>query len=103
MDRFEYKVLATRGELRAAWFDGSRRLGTWDELEAILNRYAAEGWRLVAHAMGIGMSRVILERPRQPREALPADAPEGRGDELAAGLAAFPIVLRVRRRRRRSG
>lgn len=87
MERYEYKVLVTRGDVRIGWFDGEERLGSRHDLEEILNRYAANGWRLVAHAMGAALSRVILERPHQPPEVLPALEPAGRGDELAPALA----------------
>jgi hypothetical protein len=78
VERYEYKVLITRGDVRVAWFDGEQRLGGRHELEEILNRYAADGWRLVSHAIGVALSRIILERPYRPPVPPAGGAPRPR-------------------------
>ncbi|MHB8522272.1 MAG: DUF4177 domain-containing protein [Limisphaerales bacterium] len=49
MDKFDYKVLASRraGVLKGAWFDGDEELAP--EIDSkLLTRYGEDGWELVA-------------------------------------------------------
>jgi hypothetical protein len=85
MERFEYRVLVGRASgLGSAWFWGSERLGGSDDLELILNQQSVLGWEFMTLAMGPSSSRIVLRRPAQGGELLPAAEPEGRGDELSA-------------------
>ena len=80
MQRFEYTVLVFKPlGVGNAWFEDDERLGDAGDMKAILNRYAARGWRLVTNTYGGGWASMILERPYQPDEVVPADRPEGRG------------------------
>jgi Domain of unknown function (DUF4177) len=83
MQRVEYKVLRTRG-MASRWHDDEQLLGDFEEMERILNEYAAAGWELFSHTCTeSGYHFLILERPFEPREVLPAAIPEGRGDEIS--------------------
>ena len=82
MQQVEYTTLIYRGLGQGrAWFAEGERVGTWEELTPILNRYAARGWRLTAVGGGSEVPFIILERPFEGSALVPADAPIGRGDE----------------------
>lgn len=83
MQYFEYTTLVFK-PLGAGngWYVGDERLGDGKEADTILNRYASRGWRLVSTAAG-GWILLLLERPHQPGEVVPAERPEGRGNEVS--------------------
>jgi hypothetical protein len=83
MQRFEYTVLVFKlvGSGKG-WYEDDERLGDFTDAKVILNRYAARGWRLITHTYYAGgWGAMILERPYQPGEVVPANPPTGRGDE----------------------
>lgn len=82
MEQAEYRVLTARGTPKD-WFHGQEQLGDAEELEAILNRQARAGWKVITHIALPGVSRIILERPFHGTEVIPASAPGGRGDEVS--------------------
>ena len=81
MQRFEYTILVfTPLGAGNGWYEDDERLGDAKDVKAILNRYAARGWRLVTNTYGGGWSSMILERPYQPDEVVPVDPTADRGD-----------------------
>ena len=102
MERAEYRVLTARGTPKR-WFHGHDRLGDAEELEAILNRQAREGWRVITHIALPGVSRIILERPFQGTEITPADGPDHHSDEIGPAPTSVAFGWTRRRRRRRGG